>query len=181
MNNPDDCYISVDIEAAGPVPHLYSMLSLGACLCDADERQFEILFKPISKKFVPEAIAVSGFNLEDLQANGADPQEAIRLFSDWVVTEAEGRRPVFVGLNAAFDWAFVNYYFVLFDLENPFGFAPIDIKAFFMGRLDATWKDSTSKKMSAVLGAKNSGNHKALTDAIAQAELFRLACAKSVR
>ena len=33
-----DTYISVDIEASGPVPGEYSMLSLGACVVGATDR-----------------------------------------------------------------------------------------------------------------------------------------------
>src|SRR6266436_4496570 len=39
-NAQDEAYISVDIEAAGPVPGEYSMLSLGACLVDSPEITF---------------------------------------------------------------------------------------------------------------------------------------------
>ena len=37
--------ISVDIETDGPVPHLYSMVSLGAVSVDTDEA-FYYTFKP---------------------------------------------------------------------------------------------------------------------------------------
>jgi hypothetical protein len=33
-------YVSVDIEASGPIPRRYSMLALGACLVDDPARTF---------------------------------------------------------------------------------------------------------------------------------------------
>ena len=95
-------------------------------------------------------------------------------FRDWVVAVSKGRTPVFVGLNVAFDWSFVNYYFHIYLSKNPFGFAPLDIKAFYAGVTGSTWMDAKSSKMTKTLGATKVANHDALEDAIAQAEIFRL-------
>lgn len=56
-------------------------------------------------------------------------------FQGWVerAAGADGV-PVFVGLNAPFDWSFINYYFHYLLKSNPFGFAALDIKALYMGR-----------------------------------------------
>jgi DNA polymerase III alpha subunit (gram-positive type) len=170
----DEYFVSVDIEASGPVPGLYSMVSFGACAVDDDSVSFERILKPINRNFIPEAMAVTGFDLDRLALVGDNPQDAIKDFQNWVEANAKRKTPVFVGLNAAFDWAFVNYYFHLYSLVNPFGFAPVDIKALYMGRFNSRWKDATSKKMGAALAAKKTGNHSALVDARAQAELFRL-------
>ena len=40
---------------------------------------------------------------------------------------------MFVGFNATFDWAFVNFYFHQYLGENPFGIGGIDIKSYYMG------------------------------------------------
>jgi len=32
--NPDELYVSVDVETSGPIPGEYSLLSIGACLVD---------------------------------------------------------------------------------------------------------------------------------------------------
>ena len=81
---------------------------------------------------------------------------------------------MFVGLNAAFDWAFVNHYFLEYLGENPFGFAALDIKALYMGAFGSAWRDARSSVMRRTLGADLAGDHDALHDAVAQAELFRL-------
>lgn len=170
----EECFISVDIEAAGPVPALYSMLSIGACAVESENVSFECILKPTTRNFVPEAMEVTGFNIDQLEREGQEPPSAMKKFAEWVKITAADKSPVFVGLNAAFDWSFVNYYFHSCSVENPFGFAPVDIKALYMGRFHSSWKDATSRKMAAALFAESKGNHNALVDAKAQAELFRL-------
>jgi len=168
----EECFISIDIEASGPVPGLYSMLSLGACSCADRSIVFEAIFRPTTMRFLPEALEVTGFDLAQLQKEGREPGEAMAAFRRWVIETAGSRTPVFVGLNAAFDWAFVNYYFHLFEIQNPFGFAPLDIKALYMGKFHTPWREATSKRISAKLSVHVTPDHTALTDAIAQAKLF---------
>src|SRR5260221_510096 len=127
-----DCYFSVDIESSGPIPHKYSMLSLGACVIENLEKIFYAEFQPTSLDFVPDALKVSGFDLEKLRREGELPQAAMKRFKDWIESCAGDGKPVFVGFNAAYDWQFVNWYFHSFLGVNPFGFAALDIKSYFM-------------------------------------------------
>jgi hypothetical protein len=56
-------YISVDVEADGPCPSLYSMVCFGAIVVEPSlSRTFYGQTAPISKWYVPEALAVSGFS-----------------------------------------------------------------------------------------------------------------------
>lgn len=87
----------------------------------------------------------------------------------------EGDKVVFVGFNAPFDWSFVNYYFHRFLGRNPFGFAALDIKAYYMGVTGCTWSDTRSSRIAAALRPRTHSDHTALHDALHQAELFRLA------
>jgi len=58
-------YVSVDIEADGPIPGDYSMISFGAVVVEpALDRTFSGRCKPISEQWVPEALAVSGHTRE---------------------------------------------------------------------------------------------------------------------
>ena len=53
----------VDVEADGPIPGLYSMISFGAVIVEPNlNKTFYGELKPISGKWVPEALAVSGFS-----------------------------------------------------------------------------------------------------------------------
>ena len=65
----EEVYISVDVEAAGPIPGEYSMLSLGACVTDSPQESFYIELKPINDKADPEALSVSKLSLEKLKAS----------------------------------------------------------------------------------------------------------------
>ena len=75
MTQPE-IYFSVDIEASGPIPGEYSMLSLGACLVDAPDRTFYAELQPISQQYVPDALRVSRFDLQDLARTGQEPRQA---------------------------------------------------------------------------------------------------------
>lgn len=55
MTNNNDCFISVDVETAGPIPSEFSMLSLGACVVGRRDEGFYMELKPISDKAVPDA------------------------------------------------------------------------------------------------------------------------------
>jgi len=168
-------YISVDIETSGPVPGDYSMLSLGASVVDNDEKTFYAQFRPLNDNSVPEALAVTGFSLEALRRDGVEPAVAMANFASWLAQVVPtGAKPVFVGLNAPFDWSFVNYYFVRFIAGNPFGHSALDIKALYMGATGCTWTQTTSSQMAKRLHPKKKGTHDALDDALYQAELFRL-------
>lgn len=170
-----EIFISVDIESSGPIPGEYSMLSIGACLVDAPETTFERTLKPLNRNADQEALAVTGFTLEELEMSGMQPQQAMTELKLWVKAACIGdAMPVFVGLNAPFDWSFVNYYFHRFCGSNPFGFTALDIKAYYMGVTGSSWRDTRSSAMSNRLRSMHSGNHNALQDAVYQAELFRL-------
>src|SRR5205085_5428557 len=94
----DVCFISVDIEASGPIPGVYSMLSVGACSVEHDQIVFKRFLRPISENFEPKAMEVSKLSLDALRQSGVEPEVAMREFRDWVNSIANIRTPVFVGL-----------------------------------------------------------------------------------
>jgi len=177
MSQKREIFLSVDVETSGPIPGEYSMLTIGACNVDNPEQVFSCELKPISANADPKAMEVTGLSLEKLAAVGLSPEVAMKRFQDWVVEVAgDDGTPVFVGLNAPFDWSFVNYYFQRYLNSNPFGFAALDIKALYMGATGSSWADTRSSQMAARLHPSSEGNHQALHDAQYQAELFRLVC-----
>src|ERR1043166_3561645 len=93
-------YFSVDIESAGPIPGKYSMLSLGASVVGNPEEMFYVELKPISMDFIPDALKVSGFELDRLVQDGEPVVEAMKAFKRWVETVSADDKPVFVGFNA---------------------------------------------------------------------------------
>jgi ribonuclease T len=176
-----EVYISVDVEAAGPLPPTYSMLSLGAVAVDDPQATFHVEFKPLNDKSVPAAMKVVGRTLQDFARVGRDPKDAMVAFRDWLDSVAKTGKPVFVGFNATFDWAFVNFYFHQHLGENPFGIGGIDIKSYYMGLSGCIWEDTRSSRIPTEFkGSSRRHTHNALDDAIEQAELFRRMREKSV-
>jgi ribonuclease T len=175
MSERREIFISVDVETAGPIPGEYSMLTIGACLVDSPEVGFSVMLKPTTTKFVPEAIEVSGISLKQAEEHGVAPGDGMSQFKDWIAKQTPpGGVPVLVGLNAPFDWSFINYYFHRYCGGNPFGFTALDIKALFMGATGTTWHGTRSSAIADQVKPKLSGDHDALHDALYQAELFRL-------
>ncbi len=135
-----ELFVSVDVEASGPIPGEFSLLSIGAVLVDRPETTFYIELKPEGTRHDPESLGVSGFNIDELTLSGIEPSAAMQDFGNWLSDSCtQDQKPVFVGLNAAFDWSFVNYYFHKYCGTNPFGFAALDIKALYMGVVGCRW------------------------------------------
>src|SRR5689334_17856072 len=119
-----DVYISADIEADGPIPGRYSMLSFGLVVAanfdgktfapSADGETFYRELKPIAEDYLPEAVLASGLDRDQLARTGAEPAEALSTAAEWVESVAEGARPVLVGYPVVFDWMFLHWYFVAF-------------------------------------------------------------------
>lgn len=111
------------------------MIELGAVMLKSDgsmDETFYANFRPVSEKFIPEALAVSGYSHE--QTKDFDlPQISIKNFRNWV-NEVNGRgKPKFVSDNAGFDWQFVNYYMWRYLGENPFGFSSLSLTSLYKG------------------------------------------------
>jgi DNA polymerase III epsilon subunit-like protein len=171
---PPETYISVDVETAGPIPAQYPMLSIGACLIENLSTTFYMELQPDRAAFVPEALAVSGLDLEALRLNGNPPQAVMQAFADWVKQVVpQGSRAVFVALNAPFDWMFVNDYFQRYLGHNPFGHSALDIKAFYMGTTGVAWSETSWKHIAAHLKLNQALAHNALRDAQDQGAIFR--------
>jgi DNA polymerase III epsilon subunit-like protein len=172
MATTPEVFISVDIESSGPIPGDYSMLSLGACIVGSNDQGFYAEFKPLNDNAVPEAMKVSGFDLAQLTETGERPEIAMKKLVAWMKEVAGDAKPVFVGFNAGFDWSFVNWYFIHFFNDNPFGFAPLDIKSYYMGLTGCRWEDTKSSRIRPECQPAKAGDHNALNDARAQSEMF---------
>jgi len=165
--------ISVDVEAAGPIPGEFSMLSLGACVVGAREQNFYVELKPITRNFEPEAMSIAGFDLADLETHGVEPLQAMLDFERWIArVTPPGCQPVFVAYPIAFDWMFVAYYFHRFLNRNPFGIAGLDVKSYYAGMMGAPYVASGKREMEPQFSGDLKLTHNALEDAMEQAKLF---------
>jgi DNA polymerase III epsilon subunit-like protein len=171
--NPSEVYICVDVETSGPVPVDYSLLSIGACTIYEPRSTFYVELKPFNENFTSAAADVHKLSFERLLAEGVSPVSAMQSFEDWVARQiTPGKVAIFVAFNAAFDWMFVNYYFVHYLGHNPFGHAALDIKAYYMGYAGVPWSQTSWRFISPQFTEKDSLTHHALQDALDQADLF---------
>jgi len=134
--------IVVDVEADGPIPHKYSMVSLGAVVVEPSlSKIFHGRTRPISEAWLPEALAVCGVAREE-HLGYDDPREVMERFERWIGESSKGR-PVLVSDNLAFDWQWVNWYFHWFLGRNPFGWSGRRIGDLYCGMVKdgyAEWK-----------------------------------------
>ena len=154
--------IMMDIESDGPVPGDYSMISFGAVIVDNNlNRIFYGKLKPISEKWIPEALAVSGFSREET-FNFNEPKIVMGEFRDWLRQESNGK-PLFFSDNNGFDWQFINWYFHHFIGENPFGFSSTNLGSLYKGMVGDMFKNFKHLR-------KTKHTHNPVDDAMGNAE-----------
>ncbi|MCA9749436.1 MAG: 3'-5' exoribonuclease, partial [Romboutsia sp.] len=127
----------MDCEADGSIPHLYSMISLGAVQLDNLENTFYAEMSPISDNYMQQALDVTGFTRVQT-LNFRNPESVMLEFKEWL-DKIECDRLTFVADNAGFDWSFINYYFYRFLGHNPFGYSPMSITWLYKGLVKDTW------------------------------------------
>ena len=121
------------------------MVCFGAVVFDERlDQTFYGQTRPISDRFAPEALAVSGFSREQHLAFD-DPKLVMEKFANWLAGHSKGR-PVLVSDNPAFDWQFINYYFHRFTGQNPFGFSGRRIGDLYAGLVRDASKATEWKK-----------------------------------
>lgn len=177
-------YISVDIEADGPIPGPYSMISFGAAVAgrqdgasytaaDPEQHTFYRELRPISDEYVPEALAVSGLDRDRLVREGAEPAAAMAEFRAWVREVSVGAQPVMCGYPASFDWTFLYWYLMRFGGDSPFGHSGcLDMKTLYAAKARVPLRAAVKGRMPKQLLSRRRHTHHALDDAIEQAELM---------
>lgn len=157
-------YIMVDIESDGPIPGDFSMICFGAVLVDASLNQkFSGKLQPISDRWIPEALAVSGYSREQT-LEFDQPEEVMTGFAEWLKTVCRDR-PMFISDNNGFDWQFINWYFHHFLGQNPFGFSSTNLGSLYKGLVRDTSKNFKHLRRTA-------HTHDPVDDAVGNAEAF---------
>ena len=154
----------VDVEADGPCPGLYSMISIGAVLFEDQTKTFSVSMCPITSNWKPEALKVVGVTRKE-QLGFGEPGVAMLTFEKWIRRVNGDGRPIFVSDNPAFDWQFVNYYFHLYREANPFGFSARRIGDLYSGLVKNMWASNDWKRFRETVH-----NHDPLADAKGNAE-----------
>lgn len=156
-----EVFFCVDVEASGPVPALFNLVSIGAVPVSrregawkVEEARFYVELQPIAPGFDAGAMKIHGITREHLEAHGVPADEAMRRLAAFVTDRVTsgGGRAVFVGHNAVFDWSYINWYFERFGIVNPFGYKALDSKSLAMGRLGIGWFETNKDYLETVLG-----------------------------
>jgi DNA polymerase III alpha subunit (gram-positive type) len=158
-------WVLVDVESDGPCPgiDMYSMVCFGAVvLGDKLDNSFYGQTSPISEKYIPDALAISGFTRTQHEKFD-DPKLTMDKFAEWLKSINEPI--VLVSDNPAFDWQFVNYYLHKYTGNNPFGFSARRIGDMYAGIMRNSGAANNWKKY-----RKTKHTHNPVDDAKGNAE-----------
>jgi hypothetical protein len=172
-----EIYVSTDVEADGPIPGPYSMLSIGSAAFRSDGSRlatFTANLELLPGAFgSPDTMKWWGKQAEAWHACRKDPRPPSVVMADYVAwLDGLSGKPVFVGYPASFDFMFVFWYLMRFAGRSPFGFAALDIKTMAMTMLGKDFHQSTKGNMPRHWFGSSLHSHVALQDAIEQGELF---------
>ncbi len=173
-----ETYVSIDIEADGPIPGPHSMLSLGAVAFNADGDEFDAFSVNLEclpgAAGHPDTMAWWQTQRAAWQACRVDPEapeRALPRFAAWL--KALPGKPVCVGYPVAFDFMFVHWYLHRFTGGSPFSHSALDMKTLAMSLLGGGYRDATKRHMPrSWFLADATHSHVAVDDAREQGYLF---------
>ena len=176
----DECYVSIDIEADGPVPGLHSMLSLGAAAFTSEGVLGDTF--SVNLKQLPEASedsrtmrwwASQPAAWEACRTEPEAPASAMRRFHVWLQHQHDTvGLPVMVAFPAAYDAMWSQWYLHRFVGEDPFRRRAIDVKTLAMVAMGAGYRATTKSSLPRHWRPRAEHTHVAVDDAVEQGELF---------
>ena len=177
----NEIYVSVDIEADGPIPGDNSMLSIGSAAYDESGS----LLSTFSANILPlQAAQQNPITMEfwskqpkawaELQKDRHAPGRVMHQYHAWLqdISPDTDTSLVFVAYPAVFDFAYVHWYFIHFVGVDPFGFSALDLKTYAMATLNLKFSETYKSNMPKDWLNRNHPPHVALADAIEQGEMF---------
>lgn len=177
MAKGPEIYVSVDIEADGPIPGPHSMLSIGAVAYN--EKGEEVGSYSVNLETLPDAEAhprMAEWWTQFPEAwaacreNPRAPQDAIPEFADWI--EALPGAPIFVAWPATWDFMWIYWYLLRFADRRPFSEHGIDMRSYAMGMRKRRFRECSKGFLPKRWFTDLPHNHIALDDAREQGELF---------
>jgi len=177
-------WFCIDIEASGPVPSLFDMISLGAVAVHEESDgtlrigdAFYVEIIPTAPGWEAEAEAIHGLSKAYLEQNGVSRKTAMEQLTAWVEAKTDpGCKATFVGHNAPFDWSHVAWCFAAEKMPNAFGYKALCTKALATGVLGCHWLDSGKETIAQELNLPQedtSQKHRADYDAEYQALVLK--------
>ena len=175
-----EIYFSTDVEANGPIPGKYSMLSFGSAAFTSGGKLLQTYSANLETLpgagQHPDTMEWWKSQVEAWEAHRKDTRTAevvMPEFVAWVHEVCNNKaKPVFVGYPAGFDFNFIYWYLIAFAGESPFSFSALDIKSFAMAILKTDFRDTIKKRFPKHWFGKSRHTHVAIDDAIEQGELF---------
>jgi hypothetical protein len=174
--NPE-IYVSVDIEADGPIPGPHSMLSLGAVAYTADGcclGEYTANLETLPEAEPHPSMADWWRQFPDAwnahRQNPRPPAAVMQEFADWV--EALPGLPIFVAWPATWDFMWVYWYLIKFTGRRPFSEHGIDMRSYAMGMRKREFGRCGKNYLPKRWISRRPHTHIALDDAHEQGELF---------
>lgn len=170
-------YVSTDVEADGPVPGIFSMLSIGSAAYTPSGNLLSTFADNLcvlpEASEDPETMKFWGKNPKAWKAATKKPREPKEVMIEYLywVKNLPGK-PVFCAWPLGFDWSFVYYYLIRFCGESPFGFSGLDIKSLACGVLGKDYTKISKNQVSKYVGKNIHHTHVAIEDAMEQGELL---------
>ena len=180
-------YLSLDVEATGPFPGLYSLVSVGCVPVYpgdgrdqpwrvAEEHEHLYLeFQPLDEALeLPAAMEVHGLTLDYLREKGREPAQGIGAMAEYLA-KLRRLRPKFMmaAWPASFDLPFVGYYAQRFLGDNPFGYGALDIGSLAQGLFRCERRQLRAELVrKGLFRPPKAYPHHALEDALDQANLL---------
>ena len=151
-----EIYILTDVEADGPIPGEFSMLSLDSIALD---KKGEVLGE-FYKKLVPLPTALQDKKTmqfwkdnpkayQEATTNAEDPQKVMTEYNKWLkkLKKDTKKELVFIAYPVTVDFMFVYWYLIKFTGESPFGYSGLDMKTLAMSILKKDFSEITKNKM----------------------------------
>lgn len=177
-----EIYLSIDIEADGPVPGPYSMLSFGIAAFSIEK----VLLGTFSRNLEPLPGATQHPRVmawwrstpalwaayERTREDVRPIRESMLACEDWCKSMRTFGKPCAVGAPAAYDFGAWLYWYLVYAVGDipELGFAALDLKSFAFGRIPGSRYRSLGKGTydPAWFDADTAHTHVALDDAIEQ-------------
>jgi hypothetical protein len=175
-----EIFVSVDIEADGRLVGINSLLSLGSVAFFVDEDGYkQIATFEANLEEYPNAVQDEKIMewwkkfpeaWEKIRENTQPPEVVMQNYLKWL--KALPGKVVFVGYPATYDFMFVFWYLKRFTGEEPFRWAGLCSKTYFMAVLKEKKWLSFSKNIPDKYKSNQPHDHTSLNDAIEQGQEF---------
>ena len=160
-----DLYISTDIEADGPIPGEYSMLSLGAVAIDSTGKIWGEFYRKLKRlpkaKQHPETMKWWKNNIssyKEATSNQENPKKVMQDYVTWlkeIKEKTKAEELVFYSSPLCYDYMFVYWYMVKFVnsfkseqiFKIPFAYNGVDFTSYAMGKKNLTYTDALTKNL----------------------------------